>query len=308
MCDEIIKQLRERLKEAVKKNPAEALLFSGGLDSSILAFFCPGIKAVTVSLNFFGEDLKYAKLLVKSCSIEHYHKKIEIEEGICAIPEVIRILKSFDPAIPNDITCYFGLQFARDMGIKTVMTGDGADELFAGYSYMQDISNLASYIRRMSLSMTFSSNILGRFFDLQVKQPYLDEEFVDFSLKIPVESKLRQDKKAFIGKWILRKTFEKILPDGTIWQAKRPLEVGSGTSKLREIIASKINDDEFRQAKNVYRVKFISKEHYYYYKMYRKEVGEIPGALPGEQVCPGCGTGLRKQSRHCKICGWTKKL
>lgn len=308
MYDQIIKELREKLREAVKKNLAEALLFSGGLDSSILAFLCPGIKAVTVSLNSSGDDLNYAKLLAKFCSIEHYHKSIEVEEAICAIPRVIRILKSFDPALPNDMTCYFGLQFARDMRAKTIMTGDGADELFAGYSYMQKIGNLKDYIRRISPGMVFSSNTLGEFFNLQVKQPYLDKQFVNFSLKIPVEYKLRQDKKGLVGKWILRKAFEGILPDDIIWQNKRPLEVGSETTRLREIITSKVKDEEFREAKDVYRVKFMNKEHYYYYKIYRKEVGEVPAALPGDRICPGCGTGLRKQSEHCRVCGWTKKL
>ena len=303
-----IYELRERLKEAVGKNLAQGLLFSGGLDSGILAYLCPQIKAITVSLNSFGEDIKYARHLAQYLEIEQYHRAIDVEEAVEAIPEVIKILKSFDPAIPNDLTVYFGLKFAKEMGIKSVMSGDGSDELFAGYSFMHKISNLEDYIQRISRSMSFSSNILGRFLNIKIKQPYLDKEFIDFCLNIPSAYKLKKVRGQLWGKWILRKTLENILPKDIIWQKKRPLEQGSGMTRLRQILASKIEDDEFEQGENTYPIRFISKEHFYYYKIYRKEVGALPLPLPGERICPGCKTGLKKEARHCKICGWSEKL
>lgn len=306
MDKEIAEELREKLTESVKKNKAEGLLFSGGLDSGILAFLCPGIKAITITLNCFGDDLEYARRLARYCQIEHYQKAITVQEATRAVPEVIKILGSFDPAIPNDITCYFGLKLAKQMGIKTVMTGDGSDEIFAGYSFMHNIPDVESYIKRISRDMYFSSNTLGNFFDLQIKQPYTDKEFVNFCHEVPCDLKLRETNGKFTGKWILRKAFESFLPEDIIWQRKRPLEQGSGTTKLREIIASRVGEGEFEQAKNIYPIKFMSKEHFYYYKIYRRVVGRIPKALPKERVCPGCGAGLRKQSGHCKICGWTK--
>lgn len=306
MYDKIAQQLREKLKEAVERNKTQGLLFSGGLDSGILAFLCPGIRAITITLNSFGDDLEYARRLAKYCQIEHYQKAISIEEATRAVPEVIKILESFDPAIPNDITTYFGLKLAKQMGIKTVMTGDGSDEIFAGYSFMHNIPDVGSYIKRISGDMYFSSNTLGNFFDLQIKQPYTDKEFVNFCHKIPCNLKLRETNGKFTGKWILRKAFESFLPEEVIWQRKRPLEQGSGTTKLREIIAKKVSQEEFKTAKHIFPVRFMSKEHFYYYRIYRRVVGRIPKALPGERVCPGCGTGLRKQSGHCKICGWTK--
>ncbi len=308
MLKKIIDELRKRLKEAAEKNLAQGLLFSGGLDSGILAYFCPQIKAITVSLSSFGEDIKYARRLAQHLEIEQYHRAIDVEEAIEAIPEVIKILKSFDPAIPNDLTVYFGLKFAKKMGIKSVMSGDGSDELFAGYSFMHKIFNLEDYIQRIAKSMSFSSNILGKFLNVKIKQPYLDKEFVDFCLKIPLAYKLKKVRGQLRGKWILRKASENVLPKDIIWQKKRPLEEGSGMTKLRQILASKIEDDEFEQGKNIYPVKFISKEHFYYYKIYRKEVGFLPPPLPGEIICPGCKTGLKKKARHCKICGWSKRL
>jgi len=308
MLEDMARELRKRLKEAVEKNPAEGLLFSGGLDSGILAYLCPGIKAITVTLDSLGEDLKYARRLAKSLKVTHYHRSISVKEAIDAIPEIIKILKSFDPAIPNDVTVYFGLKFAQDRGIKSVMTGDGSDELLAGYSYMQKIPHLDDYIGRITRSMSFSSNALGNFLIIEIEQPYLDEEFIDFCLKIPLAFKLKQVKEVFTGKWVLRKAFEDVLSEDIVWQNKRPLEYGSGTTKLREIISSRVSDDEFEQGKDIYPVKFISKEHFYYYKIYRREIGLIPEARPGEKICLGCRTGLKKEARHCRICGWAEKL
>lgn len=308
MLEDITRELRKRLKEAVEKNPAEGLLFSGGLDSGILAYLCPDIKAITVTLNSWGEDLKYARFLAKSLGLKHHHRSISTREAIDAVPEIIKVLKSFDPVIPNDITVYLGLKFARDLGIESVMTGDGSDELLAGYSFMEKIPHLEDYIRRISQSMFFSSNVLGDFLDIKIEQPYLNKEFIDFCLGIPLTFKLKQVKEEFIGKWVLRKAFEDVLSEDIVWQDKRPLEYGSGTTKLREIISSRVSDDEFKQGKDIYPVKFISKEHFYYYKIYRKEVGLIPVPLPGERACPGCGAGLREEVRHCRICGWAEKL
>ncbi len=301
----MINQLREELKKAVEKTLAEGLLFSGGLDSGILAYLCPEINAITVTLESWGEDLKYADSLAKFYKFKHYQRIISTEEAINAIPEVIKILKSFDPAIPNDITVYFGLKFAKEMRMKSVMTGDGSDELFAGYSYMQNIPNLENYIQKISRAMYFSSNAIGKFLNIQIIQPYMDKDFINFCLGIPVNIKLKKNKEKFVGKWILRKAFEGLLPENIIWQEKRALEYGSGTTRLRKIIASKVNEKEFKQ--NIYPIKFINKEHFYYYKIYREEVGSIPEPLKGEKACPGCGAGIKKGYSHCRICGWTKK-
>jgi len=304
----LIESLRENLKKAVEKNKVEGLLFSGGIDSSILAFLCPTAEAITVCLEHSGEDLNYAKRLASYLNIKHHCFLISVEEALNAIPRVIGILKTFDPAIPNDITVYFGLKFAKEKGMRSVMTGDGSDELFAGYSYMQSIRDLDGYIRKISSSLFFTSNVFSNFFKIDIIQPYLQREFVNFSLEIPVEFKIREDKGKLVGKWILRRAFENFLPEDIIWQNKRPLEQGSGTVKLRKIINSKISDDEFDKAKKDLPVRFINKEHFYYYKIYREKIGEIPSPLPDEDVCPGCGAGIKKGSFHCRVCGWAKKL
>ena len=307
-------ELRKRLREAMQRNSTEGLLFSGGLDTSVLAVLNPNMKAITVSLESFGEDIPYAESVARYLKLNHYHRKVSIDEAINSIPDVIKILKSFDPAIPNDLVVYFGLERAKKMGIEEVMTGDGSDELFAGYDFMipapahrggvKNIQNLDEYLRRITKSMSFGSNKIGDFLGIKIKQPFLDKRFIDFSLGIPVELKIKEENGNLWGKWILRKAFEDILPKEIVWQDKRPLESGSGMTKIREIISSRVCDEEFKEVNKSSSIKFINKEHLYYYEIYKKEVGEIPKPKDNQKKCPGCGAGMNLDSFHCKVCGY----
>jgi asparagine synthase (glutamine-hydrolysing) len=219
---------------------------------------------------------------------------------------VVKILRSFDPALPNDLAVYFGMREAKRQGHSSIMTGDGADELFGGYSYMQEIEDLDGYIRRISRSMSFSSNRMGEHFGLEVRQPYLDQDFIEFALSLGNDVKIKEEKGKIWGKWVLRKAFEPFLAPEFIWQEKRPLEVGSGMALLRRVIAQEITDEEFEEKKRVYPAKFLCKEHLFFYEIYRKEVGAIPQPEEGEDRCPGCGAGVPHAKMHCKICGGVK--
>ncbi len=302
--EKIADELKKRLTENIRKNPAEGLLFSGGLDTSLLAAINPRVKAITVSLQSYGEDKRYSDRVAKFLNLKHYKKDVNIDEAIDAIPEVIRALKSFDPAIPNDLVVYFGLRFAKKLGIKEIMTGDGADELFAGYDFMRNIEDLDKYIRRIASSLVFNSNELGNFFGIGIKQPYLDRKFIDFALNVPLKLKIKEKDGKIRGKWILRKAFEELLPPEIIWQNKRTLECGSGMTRLRQILSLKIPDEEFEEKKKLYPIRFLNKEHLYYYEIYKREVGEIPGPKEDQKGCPGCGAGMSKRSFHCKVCGY----
>lgn len=300
----LVHELKAKLKEAVQRNSGGALLFSGGLDSSIIGALSATSRAFIVTLQPYGEDLDYAEKVANSLGLELHHKVITVEEALDSIPTTIRILKSFDLAIPNDIAVYFGLKLARDSGAKSVMTGDGADELFAGYSYMYEL-DLKDYIQRIAHMMHFSSNDLGKHLGLEIKQPYLDKEFTQFAANIAPNLKVKSEEGKIWGKWILRKAFEGLLPEEIIWQDKRPLELGSGTTRLRDIISSKISEEEFIEKKRLYPVNLINKEHLFYYEIYRDVVGPIPKPEAGQVACSECGAGLTKESHHCRTCGAT---
>jgi asparagine synthase (glutamine-hydrolysing) len=306
MIESRFSELRQKLTEGLERNQARAILVSGGIDSGILAYLSPRVKGVTVNLDGKGEDLKYVSILRDALGLNVTLVKVEVNEAISAIREVVKILRSFDPALPNDLAVYFGMREAKRQGHRSIMTGDGADELFGGYSYMQEIEDLDGYIRRISRSMSFSSNQIGEYFGLEVRQPYLYQDFIEFALSLGNDLKIKEEKGKIWGKWALRKAFEPFLPPEFIWQEKRPLEVGSGMALLRRVIAEKIPDEEFEEKKMVCPVRFLCKEHLHFYDVYRQEVGEIPQPGEGEDRCPGCDGGVPHDKRHCKICGWVR--
>jgi asparagine synthase (glutamine-hydrolysing) len=304
--EQIFNELRKQLKGAVRKNQAEGILLSGGIDSGILSYLSPQTRAFIVTLEDKGEDRRYVTMLAERCALDLYVKRVGVEEALSALPDVIRILQSFDPALPNDLAVYFGMREAKKQGIASLMTGDGGDELFGGYPYMQEIEDLDAYISGMSRLWSFSSNRIGEHFNLRVKQPYLDDAFVDFAITVPSDLKIRKDNGTVWGKWCLRKAFEPLLPPAFVWQEKRPLEVGSGMTLLRGIIAQRISEEEFKKKQSQYPVKFLCKEHLYFYEIYREVLGNVPLPEPGEDQCPGCGTGIPQGKRHCRVCGWVR--
>ncbi|MFH2137365.1 MAG: asparagine synthase-related protein [Candidatus Omnitrophota bacterium] len=296
--------LKKKVINAVEKNKADGILFSGGLDTSIIAGIIPASKGINISLEEFNTDIPYAVQVAAHCNLDVRYETISIKQAMEVIPKLCKIMESFDPGLPNDITVYFGLQYAKSMGWKSIMTGDAADELFAGYSYMRDMPDLEEYLICLSKKMFFNSNILGDFFGIEIKQPFLDKEVVECALSIARDLKIQERDGVMHGKWILRKAFEDMLPKGIAWQSKRPLEFGSGTTHLREIISGMVTDEEFTQKQQKYPVKFYNREHMYYYEQYMKVIGSIPQAGEDQKKCPGCGTGLNLDAIHCKICGW----
>jgi len=298
-------QLRTKLREAVEKSRADGILLSGGVDTGILAFVARPSTGFTVALKDSpASDLGYSEKIAKLLGIQHRKMEFTTEEALNTLPEVIKILKNFDLALPNDLSIYFALKLARENGISSVMTGDGADELFAGYSYMAELSpkDLERYIKRLSHNWHFSSNELGRALEVEIRQPFLDEDFVRFALEISPELKIKDG----VGKYILRKSFKDLIPPEIVWRKKEAIEYGSGSTKLHEVINNMVTDEEFQSARKEVDIKFINKEHFFYYRIYNQVVGEIPRARDDEISCPCCGASMGIY--HCPSCGFSRPL
>jgi asparagine synthase (glutamine-hydrolysing) len=298
-------QLKSKLKEAVERSGADGILLSGGVDTSILAFVARPSIGFTVALKDSpASDLIYSEKIARLLEIQHKKMEFTMKEAIATLPEVIGILKTFDLALPNDLSIYFALKLAGESGISSVMTGDGADELFAGYSYMAELppEDLERYIRRLSQNWHFSAGYLGRALGIEIKQPFLDEDFVRFALEISPELKVKDG----VGKYILRKSFEDLIPAEIVWRRKEPIEYGSGSTKLHEIINSMVTEEEFQSAREEVDIKFINKEHFFYWRIYNQVVGKIPKAREDEISCPCCGAAMGMY--HCPTCGFSRPL
>ena len=139
--NQICSEIRKLTDKVVKKNLTDGILFSGGLDTSIVAFEASKytkLEAFTVAFeNSPALDLKYAKLMANLLNMNHTIQFFGQEEMHSAIQDVIKILRVFDPMdVRNSVAAYVGLKAAKENGIKGIMTGDGLDELLGGYSWL----------------------------------------------------------------------------------------------------------------------------------------------------------------------------
>jgi asparagine synthase (glutamine-hydrolysing) len=307
-------RLVKMLDESVGMNLADGILLSGGLDTSILAYLASKrvkLKAFTAALQDApAPDVEYAALMADLLRIEHFIKRFNKEELYDTIRVVVKTMNSFDPMeIRNSVPVYIGLKDAKDNGVGAVITGDGCDELFAGYSFLHGLGRkqLDLELQKLWSVMDFSSVHLGKVLGIKVKLPYLGAKFKKFALKIPSRLKVRRKRNRIWGKWILRKAFEKMLPEEIIWRTKTPVEFGSGTATLSKFFNSITSDIEFNEKKRKYfdedRVAIRDKEQLFYYEIYRSELGVPHPTDPECKICPSCNSNMPLTSKYCRRCG-----
>jgi asparagine synthase (glutamine-hydrolysing) len=311
---ETCSELRFLLEESVKRNSCEGILLSGGLDTSVLAIIASelvSLKAFTVALKGApAPDVEYATLVANKLRLKHLVYYFNIDELYEAIQKVVETMKSFDPMeIRNSATIYVGLRVAKERGISGIMTGDGCDELFAGYSFLFNLEKeqLDLELRKLWDVMLFSSIPLARALGLEAKLPYLDPDFKSFAMKLDSKYKIRSEKGKIWGKWVVRKAFEGILPEEVVWRVKTPIEYGSGTSTLPTFFNKKISDEEFKDRKQKYlrsdKVTIRDKEQLFYYEVYRSNIG-VPHPTDSEgKLCPHCNSNVPEKATYCRTCG-----
>jgi asparagine synthase (glutamine-hydrolysing) len=234
------------------------------------------------------------------------------EEMFPAIRSVVETLKVFDPMlIRNNVAIYIGLQQAKENGISSVMTGDGLDELFAGYSWFFNLSEdeLNVKLTNMWQSMEFSFIPLAESLGMEAKVPFLDDEFKAFAMNVDSKLKVGSERGQVWGKWIIRKSFEGLLPDEIIWRVKTPIEIGSGATVFPKFFEAKIPDKDFKDKVKNYlnkdKVSLRDKEQLFYYEIFRS-LFESPAEIFSEakgKLCPQCQSRINEKSNFCRICG-----
>lgn len=309
-------RIRRLTDRVVKRNLADGILLSGGLDTSIVAVVASKysrLEAYTVAFEDSPAlDIEYAKKIANLLKVSHTIRFFGAEEMPSVIREVIRVLKVFDPMeVRNSVAVFVGLNAAKEHGINSILTGDGLDELFAGYSWLFNLSEseLASRLYRMGQTMQFSSIPMAHALGMDAKAPYLDPEFKSFAYSVEPNLKVRSEGGKTWGKWIIRKSFEGFLPHEIVWRVKTPIERGSGTTIFPQLFDERIPDTSFQEKAKKYleedHVSLRDKEHLSYYETFKSLFG-VPIEIFAEskgKLCPYCRSKGDRRSNFCRICG-----
>ncbi len=253
--------IRKRLESAVVKRLMSdvplGVFLSGGLDSSIIAAL---VRQHVQHLHSFSvglegsPDLLAAREVAQYLGTQHHEYAYTPEEATSMLEEAIAHLESYDPALMRSaIPCYFVSKIASDY-VKVVLSGEGADEAFAGYLYLRSIDDpivlhqecvrLLTNLHNMNLQrvdrMTMAHSIEGRV-------PFLDIDFLNAVMNIDPREKLHRPDHP--EKWLLRNAVTDLLPDSILWREKQEFAQGCGSEwTLREHCDQKVSDEEIAAA------------------------------------------------------------
>ena len=307
----LMDQCRKVLQSSVAECKSKWIALSGGLDSSILAYLLKDQKPQAITIitkDFLGTDLTYAQIIAKHTELPLSLMQVSMEEMLDSINETIKILGNFnDIEIRNSIVPYIYLNSLKKKGVDSVITGDGADEVFAGYNFLLKKSEeeLVEELKRIKKIMHFPSKDIAESLNMRVETPFLNEDVIEFSDSLPISKKINQKEEKRFGKWILREAFEKNLPENIIWREKSPMQDGSGTVNLTNLFNTIITDDIFSQKKTKILeedgVYIRTKESLHYYECFRKS-NSIKKSNSHEK-CPDCNYVINLNSKFCRMCG-----
>jgi asparagine synthase (glutamine-hydrolysing) len=233
------------VKRLMSDVPVGAFL-SGGLDSSLIAALAR--KHVdtlhTFSVGIEGSrDLAAARRVARHLDTIHHEYVLTQEEILARLPEIVHSLESFDQdLVRSAIPCYFTSRLAAQE-VKVILTGEGADELFAGYTYYRGIVDDETLHRELHRSVSSLHNInlqrvdrLTMAHSIAGRVPFLDLELIDLAQRIPARMKLKKGPdESLVEKWILRKAFEDLLPREIVWRRKEQFDEGSGAVDILSV-------------------------------------------------------------------------
>lgn len=311
MEDDTSGRLYGLLAKACSRCGPGAIALSGGLDSTILAYFLKGKKPKSVAViasDFVATDLTYCQAVSKEFGIPLFINHASTADILSAVEETVRILGNFnDIEVRNSVVMYLAAKWAKGQDLQGIITGDGADELFAGYSFLlgKPRDELERELDRICSTMHFPAQRIGGRLGIGVESPFLDREVVEFAKGVPAGLKVREENGRTYGKWILRKTFERHIPRQVAWREKSPMQDGAGTAGLTGLFDSVISDDVFGQKKKLVQeedgVIIRTKESMHYYEIYKKIHRLHARSGPG-RACPYCRFGIG-DSKFCRMCG-----
>jgi len=306
-----MQEILKVLSDAANACTAKHLALSGGLDSTILAYLLRNKKPnciAVISKDHIANDLTYSQMAAKEFGLPLSIHTYDIAQILEAIEQTIRILGNFnDIEIRNNVVPYLAISEVKNQGFDKIITGDGADELFAGYNFLISKSGdeLKQDLARIAKIMHFPSQKLGKALGVIVESPFCDSMVQEFARNLASTDLVgTHDGKKF-GKFILRKTFDGMIPQSIAWRQKSPMQEGAGTQGLTEFFENTIPDEVFfqkiKKIKSDYNITIRTKESMHYYEIFRK-YHKLNNSKSGTS-CPDCHYTIEENSKFCRMCG-----
>ncbi|WP_299339436.1 asparagine synthase B [uncultured Psychroserpens sp.] len=291
-----IAKIKEALEAAVHRQLMSdvpyGVLLSGGLDSSITSAVAkkyaqmriesddtseawwPQLHSFSVGLEG-SPDLAAAKKVADHIGTVHHEIKFTIQEGLDAIRDVIYKLETYDiTTIRASTPMYLMARVIKSMGIKMVLSGEGADELFGGYLYFHKAPNAQEFheetVRKLSKLHMYDclrANKSLAAWGIEGRVPFLDKEFIDVAMSINPKDKMINGER--MEKWVVRKAFEDMLPESVAWRQKEQFSDGVGYSwidTLKELVESEVSHEQMANAHFRFPIQTPQNKEEYYYR------------------------------------------
>ena len=319
-----IDKLRVGLQEAVKQQMMSdvpyGVLLSGGLDSSIISAIAQKFAAKRVEdggqtgawwprLHSFAVGLKGAPDLEKArCVAEHIgtvHHEINytIQEGLDAIRDVIYFTETYDVTTVRASTpMYLLARVIKSMGIKMVLSGEGADEIFGGYLYFHKAPSTQAFheetVRKLSKLHWYDclrANKSLSAWGVEGRVPFLDRDFLDIAMRLNPQAKMCPGD--VMEKKILRKAFADMLPEEIAWRQKEQFSDGVGYSwidTLKKITSEQVSDEQMAHAAERFPIHTpLCKEEYFYRSIFEEHFPSKSAALSvNQEASVACSTAI----------------
>jgi asparagine synthase (glutamine-hydrolysing) len=281
----IAKQLHKKLTSAVERhveNEAIGAWLSGGLDSSVMASLA---RPYSKSFHTFAagmadsSDIKYARIVANYIHSNHHEVIVKIDDLLKALPEVIYHLESFDALlVRSSIMNYLVARLAAEY-VPSVFSGEGGDELFAGYHYLKTLDPSSLSDELIDITSRLHNTALQRVdrcaaaHGTEAYVGFLDPEVVEYALRIPPKYKLNSG----VEKWILRQSMAGSLPEVILNRPKAKFWQGAGVEEiLSQYAEEKISDADFLKKRNLKNGWLLrTKEELLYYRIFRQYFGEV---------------------------------
>lgn len=297
--------IRGSLTQAVEKRLMSdvpvGVLLSGGLDSSLTSSIAARLlensgkklKSFSIGLDANAPDAVAARKVAEFLGTEHHEVHFTIEEGIEILDKLIWHLETYDvTSIRASTPMYFLSKAIRETGVKVVLSGEGADEVFGGYLYFRNAPFAADFQKETieRVQKLFTADLLRAdkstmAHGLEARVPFLDKAFLELAIKIRPEEKQPKTYNG-IEKYILRKAFDTperpYLPDEVLWRQKEQFSDGVGYSwidTLIEYCSAQVTDEEMESAAGrfVYNTP-TTKEAYFYRTIFHKHFPQVSAA------------------------------